>query len=215
MQEIVLLVALNLRFGVQNIADPCFALWLCQPAARSLPHHEKPHYGYEPQQRSIPGNMYLQNNMTPRFHDGCHVQGQARTMKSTRLCTFMQKGVLFVPPDLWANTSIKHAMRARSEARFIKIRRGAASHGFRFGLQFALNGVLWFELVESFLLYVLGGVFFYPHYLRWSVFLSRFRIIILKERGATTGLHHGSEKLICARSLWGRGCRQNGNCCSK
>ena len=41
-QEIVLLVALNLRFGVQNIADPCFALWRCQLAARSLPRHEKP-----------------------------------------------------------------------------------------------------------------------------------------------------------------------------
>ena len=54
-----------------------------------------PHYGYEPQQRSVPGNMYLQNNMTPCFQDGGHVQGQARTMKSTRLCTFMQKGVRF------------------------------------------------------------------------------------------------------------------------
>ena len=40
-QEIVLLVALNLRFGVQNIADPCFELWRCQLATRSLPHHEK------------------------------------------------------------------------------------------------------------------------------------------------------------------------------
>ena len=148
-----------------------------------------------------------QNSMTPCFQDGGHVQGQARTIKSTRLCTFMQKGGLFFPPDLWANTSIQHAMRARSEARFIKKRLGAASHVFRFGLQFVLHGVLWFELVESFILCFFGGVLFYTHYLRWSLFLSRFRIIILKERGATTGLHHGSEKLICARSLWGRGCR--------
>ena len=50
-----------------------------------------PHYGYEPQQRSAPGNMHLQNNMTPCFQDGGHVQGQARTMKSIRLCAFMQK----------------------------------------------------------------------------------------------------------------------------
>ena len=83
-----------------------------------------PHHGYEPQQRSVPGNMHLQNNMTPCFQDGGHVQGQARTIKSTRLCTFMQKGELFFPPDLWANTSIQHATRARSEARFIKNRLG-------------------------------------------------------------------------------------------
>ena len=48
------------------------------------------HYGYEPQQRSAPGNTHLQN-MTPCFQDGGHVQGQAQTMKSIRLCAFMQK----------------------------------------------------------------------------------------------------------------------------
>ena len=44
-----------------------------------------PHYGYEPQQRSAPGNMHLQNNMTPCFQDGGHAQGQARAVKSIRL----------------------------------------------------------------------------------------------------------------------------------
>ena len=110
-----------------------------------------PRYGYELQQGSAPGNMHLQNNMTPCFQDGGHVQGQARTMRSTRLCTFMQKGVLYFPPDLWANTSIQHAMRARSDARFVKNRLGAALHVFRSGFQITLNGVLWFELVESFI----------------------------------------------------------------
>ena len=51
------------------------------------------------------------------------------------------------------------------------------------GFNFNWSGVLWFKLVESFILYFLGGVLFYTHYLRWSLFLARFRIIILKERG--------------------------------
>ena len=68
---------------------------------------------------------------------------------------------------------------------------------FEWSLVVRVGGVLYFIF--------LGGVLFYTHYLRWSLFLSRFRIIILKERGPATGFHHGSEKLICARSLWGRG----------
>ena len=65
----------------------------------------------------------------------------------------------------------------------------------------------------------LSGVFFYTHYLRWSLLLARFRIIILKAIGVAHGLHHGPQngpaKRICARSLWGRGCGQSGNCFSK
>ena len=163
-----------------------------------------PHYGYEPQQRSAPGNMHLQNNMTPCFQDGGHAQGQARTMKSIRLCVFMQKREISFSGPLGKHL---HSACDARPIRLIKNRLGAASHVCRCGFQFILKGVLWLGLAESFILYFLGGVLSYTHYLRWSLFLSRFRIIILKERGATTGIHHGSEKLICARSLWGRGCR--------
>ena len=59
------------------------------------------------------------------------------------------------------------------------------------GFNFNWSGILWFKLVESFISYFFGGVFFYTHYLRWSLFLARFRIITLKERGppldSTTG----------------------------
>ena len=71
-----------------------------------------PHHGYEPQQRSAPGNMHLQNNMTPCFQDGGHVQGQARTMKVFAFAHSC-KSVKFLSPDLWASTFIQHAMRAR------------------------------------------------------------------------------------------------------
>ena len=147
-----------------------------------------PHYGYEPQQRSAPGNTHLQNNMTPCFQDGGHVQGQARTMKSIRLCAFMQKREISFSGPLGKHL---HSACDARPTRLIKNRLGAASHVFRCGFQFILNGVLWFELAESFILYFLGGVLFYTHYLRWSLFLARFRIIILKEGGqpldSTTG----------------------------
>ena len=87
------------------------------------------------------------------------------------------------------------------------------------GFSFNWSGVLWFQSVESLISGFLGGVLFYTHYLRWSLLLARFRIIILKAIGVAHGLHHGPQngpaKRICARSLWGRGCGQSGNCFSK
>ena len=81
---------------------------------------------------------------------------------------------------------------------------------------FNRSGVLWFQSVESLISGFLGGILFYTHYLRWSLLLARFRIIILKAIGVAHGLHHrpqnGPAKRICARSLWGRGCGQSGNC---
>ena len=59
------------------------------------------------------------------------------------------------------------------------------------GFSFNWSGVLWFQSVESLISGFLGGVLFYTHYLRWSLLLARFRIIILKEGGqpldSTTG----------------------------
>ena len=103
-----------------------------------------PHYGYEPQQRSVPGNMYLQNNMTPCFQDGGHVQGQARTMKSIRLCVFMQKREISFSGPLGKHFhSACDARPIRGQVR--KKSAGGALHVFRFGFQFILNGALWFE----------------------------------------------------------------------
>ena len=68
------------------------------------------------------------------------------------------------------------------------------------GFLFNWCGVLWFQLVGSFISDFLGGVLFSTHYLRWGLLLSRFRIIILKASGAAKGPHHrpqhGPEKII-------------------
>ena len=79
------------------------------------------------------------------------------------------------------------------------------------GFNFNWSGILWFKLVESFILYFLGGVLFYTHYLRWSLFLARFRIIILKEGGqpldSTTGHKpRATESNLCQESM-GKGVR--------
>ena len=119
-----------------------------------------PHYGYEPQQRSVPGNMHLQNNMTPRFHDGCHVQGQARTMKSTRLCTFMQKGIFFSSGPLG-----KH-FHSACDARPIRGQVHTKSAGGSFArvpLWVAIR-VAWNPAVR------VGGVLYFMFF-RWSPFL--------------------------------------------